>query len=157
MMEWLAVIGLIVLGVGLLVVEIIFVPGTTIVGIIGFLCSGWGIYLGYEYFGKTGGSFILIGSLVFNAFVIIYAFKSRSWERFSLKDVNSGKFNEEDKLKLKIGDKGTTISSLKPFGKAIFNDKELEVRSEGNFISENHEIEIIKIDNRKIIVKPITQ
>ena len=75
-MEWLAVIGLIVLGVGLLVVEIIFVPGTTIVGIIGFLCSGWGIYLGYEYFGKTGGSFVLVGSIIFNAFVIIYAFKS---------------------------------------------------------------------------------
>lgn len=156
-MEWFAVIGLIVLGMGLLIVEIIFIPGTTVVGIAGFLCSVYGIYLGYDYFGNTGGTLILLGAAVFNGGAIVYAFKSKSWERFSLKDVNSGRFNEDQGFQLNVGDQGTTVSSLKPIGKAIFNDKELEVRSEGTYIRENQEIEIIKIDNKKIIVKPITQ
>lgn len=156
-MEWFAVIGLIVLGMGLLIIEIIFIPGTTVVGIAGFLCSVYGIYLGYDYFGNTGGTMILLGAAVFNGGAIVYAFKSKSWERFSLKDVNSGRFNEDQGFQLNVGDQGTTVSSLKPIGKAIFNDKELEVRSEGTYIRENQEIEIIKIDNKKIIVKPITQ
>ncbi|MBV6643080.1 MAG: hypothetical protein KI791_20345 [Cyclobacteriaceae bacterium] len=156
-MEWFAVIGLIVLGMGLLIIEIIFIPGTTVVGIAGFLCSVYGIYLGYDYFGNTGGTLILLGAAVFNGGAIVYAFKSKSWERFSLKDVNSGRFNEDQGFQLNVGDQGTTVSSLKPIGKAIFNDKELEVRSEGTYIRENQEIEIIKIDNKKIIVKPITQ
>lgn len=156
-MEWFAVIGLIVLGIVLIIVEIIFVPGTTVVGIAGFLCSVYGVYLGYDYFGNTGGTLILIGASIFNLGTIIYAFKSRSWERFSLKEMNSGHFNEDLKYELNVGDHGITISSLKPIGKAIFNDNELEVRSEGNYISENQEIEVIKIDNKKIIVKPITQ
>ncbi len=156
-MEWFTVISLIILGIVLVIVEIIFVPGTTIVGVAGFLCSVYGIYLGYDYFGTTGGTFVLIGSGIINLGAIIYAFKSRSWERFSLKDINSGRFNEDFKYEINLGDHGKTISSLKPIGKAIFNDNELEVRSEGNYISENQEIEVIKIDNKKIIVKPITQ
>ncbi|XOV92026.1 MAG: NfeD family protein [Bacteroidota bacterium] len=155
-MELFAVIGLIALGMILLIVEIIFIPGTTVVGIAGFLCSIYGVYLGYDYFGTTGGTLVLAGAAIFNLGAIIYAFKSKSWERFSLKDVNSGKFNEEFRFQLNIGDHGTTISSLKPIGKAIFNDHEMEVRSEGTYITENQEIEIIKIDNNKIIVKSIT-
>ncbi len=156
-MEWFAVIGLIVLGMGLLIIEIIFIPGTTVVGIAGAICSIYGIYLGYDYFGNTGGTIVLISAAIFNGGAIVYAFKTKSWERFSLKDINSGRFNEDQKYQLKLGDQGTTISSLKPIGKAIFNDTELEVRSEGTYIRENQEIEIIKIDNKKIIVKPITQ
>ena len=156
-MEWFAVIGLIVLGMILFIVEIIFIPGTTIVGIAGFLCSVYGVYLGYDYFGTTGGTMVLLGAVCFNGGAIVYAFKTKSWERFSLKDINSGRFNEDQDFQLNVGDRGTTVSSLKPIGKAIFNDKELEVRSEGTYIRENQEIEIIKIDNKKIIVKPITQ
>jgi len=156
-MEWFAVIGLIVLGMILFIVEIIFIPGTTVVGIAGFLCSVYGIYLSYDYFGTTGGTLVLFGAVIFNGGAIVYAFKTKSWERFSLKDINSGRFNEDQEIQLKIGDQGTTVSSLKPIGKAIFSDKELEVRSEGTYIRENQEIEIIKIDNKKIIVKPITQ
>ncbi len=155
-MEWFAVLGLIVLGMIMLIIEIIFIPGTTVVGIAGFLCSAYGVYLGYDYFDTLGGTLILIGTTIFYLGAIVYAFKTKSWERFSLKDVNSGRFNEDDKFTLNVGDRGTTISSLKPIGKAIFSDKELEVRSEGTYISENQEIEIIKINNNKIIVKPIT-
>jgi len=154
-MDWLTIIGLILFGTFLLIAEIIFVPGTTIVGILGFIFSVYGIYLGYDYFGATTGTTILIGTMIANVAALIFAFKGKSWERFSLKNANTSKFNEEFQLELHIGDKGTTLSSLKPVGKALFSEKEIEVRSNGGFINENIEIEILRIESSKIFVQPV--
>ena len=144
------------LGTFLMVAEIIFVPGTTIVGILGFIFSAYCIYLGYDYYGPATGSLILIGALVLNVAALVIAFKGKSWERFSLKNTMKGSFNEDFKIDIKEGDKGTTISSLKPIGKAMFGDHEIEVRSDGGFVAENIEIEVKRIDSSKIIVQPVT-
>lgn len=155
-MEWFLVIGLILFGVILIIAEIIFVPGTTVVGILGFIFSVYGIYRGYDSFGSTIGTFILVGALVLNAGAIIWSFKSKSWERLSLKDVISGKVNQVDE-NIQVGSLGKTKSSLKPVGKAIFEEKIVEVYSKGSFIKENVDIEVVKIDSSKIYVEPIKQ
>lgn len=154
-MDWITITGLILLGTFLIIAEIIFVPGTTIVGILGFIFSIYGVYLGYDYYGASTGTLILLGALIINVIALVIAFKSKSWERFSLKGSIKGKYNDDFKLDLEVGDKGQTISSLKPVGKAIFHDKEIEVRSNGGFVNENVEIEVLRIESSKIFVQPI--
>ncbi|MEQ8629074.1 NfeD family protein [Ekhidna sp.] len=154
-MEWLIIIGLMLLGTFLIVAEIIFVPGTTVVGILGFVFSAYCIYLGYDYFGPTTGTLILIAGLLLNIIALVIAFKGRSWERFSLKGTMTGKYNDDFKFDVKVGDKGTTISSLKPIGKAIFDDHEIEVRSNGGYVDENIEIEVLRVESSKIFVQPV--
>ncbi len=154
-MDWLVISGLILFGTFLIVAEVIFVPGTTVVGILGVIFTVYGIYLGYDYYGPSTGTMILIGTSLTNLIALIIAFKGKSWERFSLKDSLRGKYNDDFKISLDVGDKGTTISSLKPVGKAIFNDQEIEVSSNGGFVNENVEIEVLKIDSSKIFVQPI--
>lgn len=152
-MDWITVIGLILFGLGLIIIEIIFVPGTTIVGIGGVLFCGFGVYLSYDYFGNTTGTIILVISSLAGIGMLVYALKSRAWERFSLKEENTGKFNDDFKVTLAVGDEGMTISPLKPIGKAIFNEKDLEVRSNGGYIEENKPIKIIRIEANRIIVE----
>ena len=154
-MEWITVLGLVFFGIILLVVEIIFVPGTTVVGIIGLIFCVYGIYLGYDYFDASTGTLILLGTLMGTVAALVLSFKGRSWERFSLKGSIKGTFNEDFKMDLKVGDVGQTISSLKPIGKALFNDQEVEVRSNGDFIKENVPVEILRIESTKIFVKPV--
>lgn len=154
-MEWFSVLLLVFLGIVLIVLEIIFVPGTTIVGVLGFICGGFGIYLGYDYFGNTVGTYVMIGAVIVGFAAIFYSFKSKAWERFSLKEESKSKYNDGIKVAVKLSQEGKTISSLKPFGKAIFNDQILEVKSNGSFISENQRVQIIKIEPNKIIVEPI--
>ena len=67
------------------------------------------------------------------------------------------KFNEEFRLDLKAGDEGESISSLKPIGKALFQDQEIEVRTMGEYIRENCKLRIVKIDHNKIFVEPIIE
>ncbi|MDH5398738.1 MAG: hypothetical protein OEX02_11355 [Cyclobacteriaceae bacterium] len=155
MIEWITVISLIVLGIGLVVVEIIFVPGTTIVGVMGFAVLSGGIYLGFDYFGNTTGWGVLVGALILALIVIIGAFRSRAWERFSLKTSIKGKVNEGYSHSLKEGQEGVATSMLRPIGKAEFNDEEYEVSTIGNYVNVGNKIKIVKIEGTKIIVEPI--
>lgn len=155
-MEWLTVIGFILFGLGLIIVEIIFVPGTTIVGIGGLLCSGYGVYLSYDYFGNTVGGWVLGFTGLTALLMLVYALKSNAWDRFSLKDSNSGRVNDDYRHNFNVGEQGEAVSSIKPIGKALFSDEEVEVRSLGTYIDAGQKVKIIRIDKNRIFVEPIT-
>ena len=55
MESWLTVLTLLVVGLVLVIIELIFIPGTTVVGILGFIFSLVGVYLGFSYFGNQTG------------------------------------------------------------------------------------------------------
>jgi membrane-bound ClpP family serine protease len=153
-MDWLPITAFVLVGIFLLIVEIIFVPGTTVVGILGFLSMGYGIFQSYSTYGNTVGTFTLIGSLLATLLLFYLSFKNRSWERFSLKTSIKSRVNEDERS-LEVGMKGMTLSSLKPVGKALFEEDEMEVRSNGGFVEENVEIEVLRIEGKKIFVQPV--
>lgn len=155
MIEWLTVISLIVFGLLLVVAEVVFVPGTTIVGVLGLVCVVLGIYESFQYFTNVIAYAILGGTSVVFIAILYYVFTTRVWERFSLKQEIKSKFNKGMTDTLRVGDAGKSISSLKPIGKAEFNNKIFEVKSLGGFVEPNNRIEIIKIDNNQITIKTI--
>ena len=156
MSEWLFVIGFILFGLGLVVIEIIFVPGTTVIGILGFLIAAYGVFESFISFGSGTGITTLVITVVSGIALLILAFKSNMWEKFALKGTISSKVKSGDHEILNIGQKGITISTIKPFGKAIFFDKEFEVTSQGNYIAEDTRVRILKLEGNKIYVEPIT-
>ena len=87
--------------------------------------------------------------------MILYALKSDTWNKVSLKNIHSHKVSKNHYSELSIGDIGKSYSSLKPYGKGVFNDKSYEVKSLENFIEENKKIKIINILQDKILVKKI--
>lgn len=153
MIEWISVVGLIIIGIILVVVEVILVPGTTLVGILGMLAIILGIYLGFEYFDQATGWWIMAGSSLIFALTVFYGFKSKTWEKFSLKGSIKSKVNEGLTSALQPGDIGTTISVLRPVGKAEFNEKEYEVKSFGEYIESGTEIRIVKVEMNNIFVE----
>jgi membrane-bound ClpP family serine protease len=155
MSDWTTVIFLVIAGFLLLIVEVLFVPGTTVVGVLGLLSTIFGIYLSFDYFGTETGWWFTLGSTMFFALALYISFKNKTWERFSLKDSMKGTVNEGLTLDLKIGDEGVAISTLKPIGKAELNENVFEVRSTGAYVDQGEKIRIIKIEKNNIIVEPI--
>jgi membrane-bound ClpP family serine protease len=155
LMEWLTVIILILVGTFLVVGEIVFIPGVIVAGTIGVVFNIIGIVLGYKYFDSTIGTGILIATILLNILSLVYVFRSKSWESFSLKDESEGKAQKDYLSELNVGDKGMTISTLKPVGKAIFGELEVEVSSFGGYIAENIKVEISQISSNKILVKEL--
>ena len=156
MSEWIIVLSLVFIGFVFILLEILFVPGTTVVGILGFIATIAGIYLSFNYFGTTTGMWFSVGCTFVFLLALVYSFKTKTWERFSLKDSMQGKFNEDLTIDLKEQEEGVTISSLKPIGKAEFNNKEYEVKSFGDYIDPGTQIRIVKIDKNNILVEPIS-
>jgi len=155
MVMWIIVISLIAIGLTLFIVEVVFIPGTTVVGILGVLFGGAGVVISYRYFGNPIGSYVLLVTLVAIGGSLYYSFRSGAWSKFSLKSsidskVNEGMFNE-----LKVGDEGITKSTLRPSGKADFSGKTFEVRSLASYIETNEKIRIINIQPGQIIVEKI--
>ncbi|MFM1874867.1 MAG: hypothetical protein RL266_604 [Bacteroidota bacterium] len=147
------VIGLLLLGILLLLLEILFVPGTTLVGVGGLILLAIGIYLAYASIGTTAGHVSLASSVAILMLGLVVLLKGQTWKRVALNDQLHGKSVESVEDLVTVGDRGKTITRLNPVGKALFNDKIVEVTATGDFVSENVPVEIIKIEGNKIRVK----
>lgn len=152
---WLAIILLTLVGLVLIYLELIFVPGTTVLGLLGLALTGIGVYMAYERHGVTSGSIVLVGSLMVSVVALVWSFRSNAWNKFSLKGRNDSKVNEHYTDGLQESMKGFAVSDLKPIGKAEFNNKSFEVTSHGHLIESGTEVEIIKLSGNKIIVESI--
>ena len=156
-MTYSAIILLLILGIILLLLEFLVIPGTTIAGIGGFLCLGGGIYMAYESFGSNVGHMFLLGTIFFLVLMIYYSLKAGTWKKMSLNSKISSKVETVDENKVTVGDKGKTITRCNLIGKAMVNGEAYEAKSLGSLIDENTEIEVLKIVGNQIIIKPINQ
>ena len=144
---------LLVIGIILILIEILFIPGTTIFGILGVISIFSSDYLSYTYFGSEIAIAYSILNSILSLIVIFYALKSDTWKKIALNKVHREKVNKNKYNELKKGDLGLSSSSLKPYGKAFFGNKTYEVKSLENFIEVNKKIKIINILQDKILVK----
>ncbi len=136
-----------------MVAEVLFVPGTTIVGVFGLIVSLVGIVYAFLSF-DTGTAWLISGvAVLLNLTAIVYSFRSGVWNKFSLKETNEGGAFDGRIIGLQVGMPGKATSDIKPIGKAMIGEKIYEVKSESGFIPVGTEIIIIKILNNKIIVK----
>lgn len=154
-MELIIVAALIFFGLLLVIAEIIFVPGTTLVGLIGAGFMIAGVIASFSYFGQQGGWLTLGGSAVVSAVILFYAFKANVWGRFSLKSSISSKVNEGELEGVEAGLEGVAISALRPSGKAEIGEKTYEVKTLGAFVDVGTKIRVLKVNTNQIIVEPI--
>ena len=155
MVMWIIIISLLTIGLGLIIIELVFIPGTTVVGLLGLIFSIVGIVISYRHFGNDIGFYILLGTLITTLGGLFYSFRSGAWTRFSLKSSMDSKVNEGMLKVLNVGDEGTTRSSLRPMGTAEFANQNYEVRSTGSFLDSGTRVKIIQIQSNQIIVEPI--
>lgn len=144
---------LIALGLILLLIEIFVIPGTSVVGIAGGVLIGFSIWQAYRVFGADKGHLVVLATLVLIGITLVLAFKSNTWKRMMLNTNIEGRVNEIEEDKLHIGDTGKTISRISPAGTALFDNELYEVHTQGDFIDQETEIVITKMEDNKIIVK----
>lgn len=149
------IIALLLLGILLLLLEIIFVPGTTIVGIGGLVLMAIGIYLAYDSVSLMAGHLSVGVSLAVIVLGLVVLLKGKTWEKMALKDSVSSKVEAVNDLPLKVGDQGVTAGRLNPAGKANFGDLTTEVHSIGEFIDNDTPIEVIRITDNRVLVKSL--
>jgi membrane-bound ClpP family serine protease len=152
-MTWTIIIILILVGLLFLILEVVVIPGTTVVGIVGFVLMIVAIWQTYVVYGSTSGHLVLGGTLILTLVGLRFALRSKTWDKVMLKSNIDGRANIIPEGSIKVGDVGISSSRIVPTGKALINDQYFEVCSSGEFIDPENEIEVVKIEHNKIFVK----
>lgn len=148
------IIALILIGIFLLVVEMVLLPGITVAGIGALGCCGYAVYLAFHDYGNEGGFIALGAVLVLSVAAAFICLRARTWRRFTLNENIDGKSQEiPDEEKIKVGDKGVALSRLAPMGKVLINGVTYEAKSIDAYVDQKEEVEVIGIENFNVVVK----
>ncbi len=151
---WMIIISLLFLGLALIIVEIVLVPGTTVVGVIGVIFVGAAVLITFNQQGREVGWYMLLGSASVTALALYFGFRSNTWSRFANNSVIKSKVNEGLTATLQLGDEGVALSTLKPMGTAQFKSGQFEVKTLGDYVDVGTKVTIVHLDGNQIIVKP---
>lgn len=151
----LAIVGIIILGLLLLVVEFFLFPGTTLIGIGGMIILGIGIIMAFSTLGQNAGIGTLIFSTVAGGLLFIFGYKTISSGKMALDKELDGRVNELNHVQFEAGTEGYAYTDLRPWGKAFINGQKYEVQSVASYIERNTPIVVHKIEINKILVKPL--
>ena len=152
-MGWGAIVFLIAIGIITILLEILVIPGVGIVGIMGFVSVVFGIIQAYTVYGTLAGNITLIVSAFIMVLLFVMSLRSNTWKRHILNDSIDSKMNTIDETLVKVGSEGISISRLAPSGKARIEGELYEVHTLGEFVDENTELIVVKVNRNKIIVK----
>lgn len=155
-MEWGALVLLLGIGFIMVVLEFLVFPGTSVVGIIGVACIGFGIYLGYKFFGTATGHIIVLVSAAGGILLTWYALRAQTWKRLSLSSRIDSKVEGVDPA-VQVGDIGTTVGRLAPMGRVRVGEHVVEALSESGYIETCREVKVVKVYSDKVIVKLKTE
>ena len=147
-----AIILFIVLGVILMLLEILIIPGTTVAALGSIILLGLGIYFSYTNYGVQTGNYVLGGTIVFLLVALIFSLRARTWKRFMLNSSIDGQVNTIE-TDIKVGDTGMTVARLNPMGKVMVGEEYYEARAINEIIDPNTEIIVTKIIGNTLVVK----
>jgi len=148
---------LILAGILLILLEFLVVPGVTIAGIGGFLFMGGAVYLAFENFDTTTGLIVLGTVLVIMIISLVFALRARTWKKIALKTDIDSKVSEIKESGFKVGDQGKALTRLNPMGSVLINGEKIEGHSQGSLIVEKTLIEVVRVENTYVVVKPIEE
>ncbi len=148
------------IGFILLLAEIFFIPGFGLAGISGIAAILASIFLTFGNITQATYSILIALSIsVIGFFLLIkYIPSTRTWRKFVLSTEQKKELGYTvgtKDLKRLTGEKGITITPLRPSGIAEINGKKLDVITQGEYIVSNSKIKIISVEGNKIVVEAI--
>ncbi|MCQ2284565.1 MAG: hypothetical protein MJZ57_06670 [Bacteroidales bacterium] len=152
-MGWGSIIFIIVVGILLMILDFLVIPGG-VVAIIGMLCMIGGVITTFVTYGSTAGIIMIFATALLTLVSFYLMMRTKTWRKLQLKTEIDSRMNEVNEEAVKVGMTGKALSRLAPMGTGQFGEEIVEVSSIQDFIEVGTNIEIVKIEASKIIVKP---
>lgn len=157
-----------IVGLVLLLIEIFYIPGFGLLGILGII-----LMIGSIFFGLIGDfpviseneisnaliqlAFSLVGSIVFLFILWRFLPGVPIWGRLvlSTSENQTEGFISNPDFSYLLGKRGKALTQLRPAGIALIENKRYDVLTEGEFISKDEDVEVVEVTGSKIVVKKI--
>ena len=151
------IISLIVVGLLLLLVETLLIPGFAVTGILGLCSLAAACYLAFTTIGNTAGIIITIICILLAAALLVWVMRSSTWKKATLNTKIDSKVDvNADQKTVTVGSKGVAITRLAPMGMVRFEDgTKAEVSSADGFLDQGTEVIVTNLEEEKIFVKKL--
>ncbi|MDH6312596.1 membrane-bound ClpP family serine protease [Parabacteroides sp. PFB2-10] len=141
------------LSIALILVEVFLLPGITLAGIGGGLFAVGGVIYAYTISPMTGHITLVVSAVVF-IIIFFWLLRSNSFRKVALHTDVDSKITSTRELGIEVGDEGITLSRLAPIGKALIKGITVEAKSREEFIDEQTEVVVVRVDGYNVIVVP---
>lgn len=157
---------LFILGIGLIIAEIFFIPGFGIFGIIGIILLVGSLFLGLigdfptvdssllsAAIIQLGATFLLTGIVI--AILIKYLPKTAILNNLILVDSIEAKVDYTSSIPDNthlVGKEGICITDLRPSGTALIDNKRYDVVADNEYINHNSKIVVLRVEGMRIVV-----
>jgi membrane-bound serine protease (ClpP class) len=159
---------LFMIGLGLLALEVFVIPGFGIAGISGIICILLSLYLAVvkRPIPKFSWDFQRLNSVLLMFFFVLAGIIAGTiilWRMFphlrfgkhlvlSQAEHPSLGYTSGENLESLIGSVGTSLTHLRPAGRALINQQPLEVQTLGDFIEKDRKVKVVKVVGNKVFV-----
>ncbi|OGX83549.1 NfeD family protein [Hymenobacter coccineus] len=144
---------LLLFGLLFLAAEVIFIPGTTVVGFVGFALLAWGVWLSYYDLGTPAGHYALAGVGALAGMVLYLGLRPKNLARAALLEVNEGSVRDVRRADVPAGTVGQTLSALRPAGTVLFGQERREAVTRGEFVEAGRTVRVLGIEQNRIVVE----
>jgi membrane-bound serine protease (ClpP class) len=160
---------IIFVGVLLLLVEVLLIPGFGLAGLSGIGIILWGLYelllpdvpVGHEIHSMvlTGFTIGIIGGII--GFILLFKLmtKTEFWQKLTSPNVQEKEKGYSSSIGLEdlTGEEGITDTDLRPSGWVNVGDQRIFVVTEGSYINKNEKVKILSVDGNRVVVRKINQ
>ncbi len=144
---------LLFIGIIFFLIELFFLPGISIAGIVGGIFIGAAIWYAFAFVSGTAGIITLVGGLILFVLAVWWFMRSKTLDKMSLKTDIDGKIEPLKGLNIQPGDTGITMSRLAPMGKVKINNAVIEAKTNNEFIDPDEEIVVLEVCNTNVLVE----
>jgi membrane-bound serine protease (ClpP class) len=160
---------LIALGLLLLGLEIVVIPGFGVVGMLGIIALGAGLFLSFLGQYPTPADLWRTGTMLFISLVVVALGTAGMvlllpatpfWMRLRLgtrlvQQPEEAPLQESCPLAPELGLEGVTLTPLRPSGIGLFEGKRLDILSEGDYLPADTPVKIIHVEGNRLVVRSI--
>ncbi len=151
-----AIYSLIFIGVGLvlLLIEIKFVPGMGLLGVLAMGAIAYGAYLAMGHYDPLTATLIIGGAGTAATLGILFLVKSRSAQKLVLADTMDGEPSDliAETVDL-VGKTGVALTNLRPAGMARIEGRRLDVvADDGAYIESDERVRVVRVRQNSVIV-----
>lgn len=156
--DWLLILSIILFISGFVLIGIeMLAPGFSAPGLAGIVCLIIGIFLTADSFAEG----IIITIILLVLLAIMFAIILRAFSKGKLKSAIILKDEQKkdkgyisaDEMNYLLGKRGVAVTDLRPTGTGNFDGVDMDVISEGKYITKDTKLTIFKVQGSKLIVK----
>lgn len=148
-------IGLMILGLALVAIEVLVIPGIGIIGFLGALAMLGSSYVSIAEF-QASQAALLIGAGMVGAAIMFWLFPRTRVAKAMVLETQTLGGAANPALQRLLDREGVTMTPLRPSGAVEIDDRPVDVVSDGQYIEAGTRVRVILVEGARVVVEPIS-